>query len=239
MNYNPEDEIFGTLHSEFAQEPVSYLPVQISKFSIGIIAKAGLNIIEDLILTAPCGELKLRLMSAETEGVPDGQCRYSLLLISLDKDLEQIYANSDRFMRFQGQNNNFHFTRFQTLPASVLTCKTFGSTNPYIFKSINASKSGLLVISMNKSSVPFQINTLVEFLIEPNDQWLVRSIKGVGKIVHQRRAVGSFRMHSSQYFGIELKEFTGDGDRTWQESITKLEQSVMERFLKEVQRAPA
>ena len=237
MEFNPAEEIFGTIRVRSTDEPINYYPVQISKFSIGIVAKAGLNIIDDLELLSPNGPLRMRLMSVETDGVPDGNCRYHIMLTELNEDLEQIYSNSERFQQFQGSHSNFQFARFETTTSSILSCKTFGSTNPYRFKSVNASKSGLLIVSLTKQHVPFRINTILEFILEPNSSWLNRSIKGVAKVVHERATRGASKLEKNQYFGIELKDLQGDGELVWRQSVTKLEQTIMERFLKEVDRS--
>jgi hypothetical protein len=234
-NIDPAQEVFGSIRIASTDRPISYVPYQLSKFSLGIVAKAGLDVFEDLILETPRGPATLKILGVETEGVPDGGARYNLMAADLKDDLEKVYSDDERVK----QNlRGLQLARFQTSPPVILNIKTFGSTNPYVFKSINASKSGLLILSLNKNAVPFHHDTLLEIIIEPNNGWLQRSIKSVAKVVHQttHESKGGLRL---QYFGLELKDFSSDSEYIWRRAVEVLEKETIERGLRAMGRISA
>ncbi len=234
---NPQGEVFGRLKDLEDETPIPYMAYQISKYGIGIIAQAGLDALRDLALESPRGTIALRILSIETNGVPENGARYNLMAVGLNIDLEQIYASEPSVKEMVG-SALLQFARFQTMPPAMLTAQTFGSTNPYQFKTINASKSGIYVVSMNRAKAPFHESTLIEFEFNENDSWLLRKVKGMGRIVHQatHEGKGGLRL---QYYGIELKEFRTDGEAIWRQALENLERQTIDRQLKEVDRTPA
>lgn len=236
QNIDPSFEVFGPLRSEGESETtIPYLPYQISKYGIGIIAKAGMDVLRDLVLQTTAGPIKLRVLSVETNGAPENGARYNLMAVGFDIDLEQIFNNDPKIRQMVG-DALLHFARFQTNPPAIMQAKTFGSTNPYMFKSINASKTGAFVVSHNnKGRIPFSDSTLIEWQFQPNDSWLLRKVAGVGRIAHQTTHEGKGGL-KIQYYGIELKDFRGDGELVWRQALENLERQTIERQLKEANR---
>lgn len=227
-------ETFGTLLDD-QDQVIPYHPFSISKFSMGVIAKSGLNAIKDLYLDSIIGKLRLRVLSVGNDGVPDGTQRYMLMNVDMEQDLEKVFDAATGAAQHQGKS--ILSARFQTAPPCVFKGKTFGSSNPYVFKTINASKSGILIMSMQKSP-PFRTGTLVEYSMEPNGEWLTKPINGMAKVArqwtHQVKVAST-----TTYFGLELKEFLDDGEALWQQSIHELEKVCIEQHIVETQRDSA
>lgn len=230
---DPDGEFYGLLTLKDTGEEIRYVPFQFSHFSVGIIARAGLDVISDLLLNTPGGPVTMRILSVETHDAPKNACRYHLMAVGLKESFEQIYAN---------QESPTHvpfpvaYTRFETLNPVVIRAKTFGATNHYVFRSINASKSGLQIMLMDRSKAPFSPGTLVEFEIEPNGDWLDREIRGHAVIERLVTHMNQSNRHL-QFFGISIKEFASDQAIAWARAVALLEESVRERYLKELNRS--
>lgn len=228
---NPENEIFGILRGSYDLKSIPYIPYQFSKYGIGIIARSGIDVFEDIILESPIGNIRMSILNVESHPLAENGARYNLMAVGLDIDFEKVYASLPQVKQFM-DSSRVIFARFQTLPTAVVRIKTFGSSNWYLFNAINASKMGIMVSPASKKNIPFQASTLIEFQIEANGFWLNHLVAGIGRIAHitLHEGVGGMRV---QYFGLELKEFSGRGNAHWESSLEQLELQTLERLLAE------
>lgn len=233
-SFDPEKETFGPMHSETDDTPIPYLPFQMSKYSLGIVAHDGLDVGSEIVVNAPIGSIPLRVIGIDRQGVPPGGARYNLMSTLPDMDFETAYESvGTSNQRLCGVRQ----TRFQTLPPVVVVSKTFGSTSIYDFVSVNASKSGILMMA-TKGNVPFREGTLVEVEIQRNQHWLDRDLSLHARVVHHTLVEGKIK-HKTHYVGLELKDFVQNGEHIWRKALEKLEKANIKRAMEIVENKSA
>lgn len=90
--------------------------------------------------------------------------------------------------------------RYETDRLQVYT-RTFGSNLVYPLVSENVSRSGIKLVWKRHEKLPFRENTLIEMVIDPDQEMLQRAIPGIGRVVrlsqneNKEPEIGIFIVH--------------------------------------------
>lgn len=99
--------------------------------------------------------------------------------------------------------------------------KTFGSPITYKMSTVDASLSGLLILTTSPQNVPFSVNTILELTIGPQTGMIEKAISVVGKVV--RRDDHMINEHEGKaYLGIKIIDIDNYNLRLWNDFMEYL-----------------
>lgn len=217
----------GFLMLKKNKENITYQPFEISRYGLGIITDQPLDVGSDLVLKSAVGEIPFRV-SSQIFGMDGEELRYRLVALDMEADIEQFILDisTNEKVASLALSRNLQFARFETEPPIPVLAKTFGSTNRYQFKTINASASGLLIAGNDDKIAPFNVNTLLEIEMFPNGAWLNEPLNCLAKVA-RRNSLTRPGQPPVLLFGIHFLEFQKQDMKTWQQVLKDIERELL------------
>lgn len=224
----------GRLVEAGSTAEVEYQPFEVSRASLGIIAKAGHSIGKTLQLESIHGCVDLEIADRSNRGVPAERERYHLLARDYDQvDLEGIFTASGCYDRIshlkavgdQSTAAQFRNSRFDKGPNLTVVAQTFGTSYRYHFKSQDISRSGMLIVCERECLVPFNSSTLLELVIDPQGEWLKAPLACIAKVIRRSSTIDQKTGSSRSCFGIHFVELSEESQKTWR-SIVEIADNV-------------
>ena len=137
-------------------------------------------------------------------------------------NVEQIFVYSGCHKKLEAlTTNKIQATRYLTNPTIGVLAKTFGSKSEFNLKTVDISKTGMLLESKKEDLVPFIRHTLLEIKMLEKGAWLEQPINCLGKVVRcykDQRDVA----RSLKFFGVEIVELEPRAQPVWQETLLTL-----------------
>lgn len=97
--------------------------------------------------------------------------------------------------------------------------KTLGTAMSFVLGMENLSRSGLLLSKGRNYRVPFQVNTLVEITVDPDQKIFERPVSALAKVV--RFGEGSIGQEAS--FGLRIIQIDAKDSEIWEKCVAGLE----------------
>ncbi|MBF0442246.1 MAG: hypothetical protein HQK54_10095 [Oligoflexales bacterium] len=122
------------------------------------------------------------------------------------------------------------FTRFVTDPGFNLKLCLSGSSQIYDFSTINISKSGLYICSVQNNKLLFGEGSPVEIYFDAPQKNLRASIKCHAKIIRMEEIRDNAGAMKSA-FGVVITKFVGEGKQLWEDLVDSIEQDILALFV--------
>jgi hypothetical protein len=211
----------GTLSKAEGGEALPYQPYELSGTAIGVLSPCHLVPGSRVTLTTELGKLMLMVQSQNGSDTPSLN-RYRLISLDPDFNLEKVFALSGCHKRLAMTQSRIQSVRYVIKPAMVVKAKTFGTNDFYKFLTINVSKSGILLQSVNFKA-PFILNTIVEVLVEGGLKTLAKPVRCLGKVVRVREGA---TLEEPFEFGVKLFDFSDEDFKVWKRALNKYEKHL-------------
>ncbi len=210
---------FGELRQ--GEQSIPYEIYEMATQNLGILSAYPLRVGERLQL-----ELQGQFISVtvyQCAGAHEGSSalkRYRL--VSFDEAINFEKFFSEQRNRSLANRIRMRHSRFPTAEiVPIVYAKTFGTPQVYKLKTVNASRSGMLLESCQGSDAPFTEGTLLEVKIQAPEE---ETISCLAKVVRcEWKHSGSSRL-----YGITLTDIPSEQKDSFQSFIEMLEQKSTE-----------
>jgi len=225
----------GRLCLANSEDEIEYQPFEVSRTSLGIIARPGLEVGSRVALQSIVGPVEFEVIDQSRKGVVADQERYFLNLADRrEVDVEAVFSQSGCYERIANLKSQaevaglmqFRNARFTKGPPLSVVARTFGTPYKYYFVTKNLSKSGVLLEANREVVAPFQINTLLEVTLDLDCTWLKAPLTCLAKVV--RRSADPDTTSKGPCFGIHFIEFGEETQRQWRALIDVADQVQLE-----------
>ncbi len=222
----------GRLVEAEKKSDIDYRVFEISKYSLGIIARGNLGAGLRISLKSAVGDIPFRIDSYSAHEVPRGYLRYVLNSENLRFDLEKYMHKLGFNRKMLAQKNDTHieFGRFSTNNGLRISVNTFGPTPAFHCTTLNVSRSGLLFAPTSAVFMPFRVNTLLEITIKTDEKFVSNEIRCLAKVVRKRESERPNDTHN-QYFGVQFIEFQEMGQMEWMLAVAHIERDANDHLL--------
>lgn len=102
--------------------------------------------------------------------------------------------------------------------------RTIGSFTSYQLYTQDVSRSGLLLVWDSTLQMPFNVNTLIEMVIDPGGQCLEKPLTCLGKVV--RRDLDTASQKYRAQLGVQIVQIDQGDLAAWEGCVTKLERQL-------------
>jgi len=116
--------------------------------------------------------------------------------------------------------------RYLSIEIAVKT-KTFGSPINYKLLTVDASLSGLLLLSNSPQNIPFSVNTILEITMETKSGMIDQPISIVGKVVRREDKMIN-ENEGKAFFGVKIIDIDNFNLRLWNKFIEYLKDNSKE-----------
>jgi hypothetical protein len=103
--------------------------------------------------------------------------------------------------------------------------KTIGTSAAYHLYTEDVSRSGLLLVWDRDTTMPFNVNTLLEMIIDPSGTYLGKPLTCLGKVV--RREIDKGEVGENQAattrLGVQIVQIDKTDLNAWEGCLTQLE----------------
>jgi len=104
--------------------------------------------------------------------------------------------------------------------------KTIGTTFSYQLYTEDVSRSGLLLVWDRDSSMPFNVNTILELTIDPQGDYLGKPLTCLGKVVRRDIDKGADqRTHLATRLGVQIVQIDKSDLHAWENCLSQLERT--------------
>ncbi len=218
--------IEGSLFRNNESELLRYWPIEASKYMMRILVDEEISTNETLWIKNKAIKIKLQVDQVSKNFRNSDFHLISLSSVTLTGSLDAILHSSSEVARHTGGEElkphiansklAIRAPRFCPAPPVFIEAKTFGSIDIFKFKTVDLSKSGMLVTETDEQA-PFIIHTIVELTIDPSGIVFEAPLNCLGKIVRKDRS------ELKAKFGIQLIDLTPSLLKTWEFYIAGLE----------------
>ena len=217
VDYSAADFLAGCLKNG-AGDVLRYFPLEASRFRLTILTESALTMHEIIKLSGQAESVDLSVVKIIDNYQNSGFTLCKLLSDGTDTNIhvEKLYKSATEFSSAM-HKPELRAARFCTINQVKVHVRTFGSVGSFTMNSQNLSKSGLLLREHNGQPVPFSLNTIIEMTIDPESEWLEKSMPCVGKVV--RRDDAGF----GQSYGVKLVEMDETSLANWINLVDELE----------------
>ncbi len=217
------DKSLGSLRCVASNELIEYEPYEFSQRCIGILSPIPMVLGSVLVLDSHRnGDLCFKIANKQRQG---DLFRYRLVLDmdgNLAKQLD-IDTRSGK-LKYERQNNRLQYARFTIEPQFYVYTRTFGSTDNYVLKGVDVSKSGILLCAPKPYGViPFIEQTLLEIKLDLGSKLSSQSIEPLGKVVRiYSEGLGNQRI---KYIGVKFVDFASNDWEAWNKALETIEKT--------------
>lgn len=100
----------------------------------------------------------------------------------------------------------------------MIESRTLGVPVNFRLASHNISRSGILLENHSNKKVPYNVNTLLELIIDPDMNWLQKPVACVAKVIRLNRSP----LGREQY-GIKIVQMDDSDNQVWDKCFKNLE----------------
>ena len=223
-----EVDDYGLGRISFKEAQIDYQLYEISKVHMAIITKGALETGTNVTLERREGTFTLRVISSSHEGLPPEVCRYKL--ISLDKDINlESMLDSRQASKLHALDKPLQFSRFETIPPLEVNIGTFGLGAKRAMSTLNISKSGCLIVAKTTAALPFKVSGLLEMSFQNEHYGLKDKFTCFGRVVRTFQAAKD----NFPGLGIIFVDMTPDQKNTWYKCVEIAEHSVYDSLHQE------
>ena len=221
VQYSFEADDYGLGRILFKESPVDYQLYEISKIHMAIITKGALETGTNVTLERREGTFELRVISSSHEGLPPEVCRYKMIALDKEVNLESM-LDSRQAAKLHESDKPLQFSRFETIPPMDVNIGTFGLGAKRSMITLNISKSGCLIVAKTSASLPFKVSGLLEMSFQGEVYGLKDKFSCFGRVVRTFAAAKD----NCPGLGIIFVDMTPDQKNIWYICVEKAENSV-------------
>jgi hypothetical protein len=108
--------------------------------------------------------------------------------------------------------------------------KTLGTMLSYDMATQNVSRTGMLLTLGRSKKVPFQVNTLIEMLVDGDAELFERPVSCLGKVVRLEKAEDEVEAK----YGVHIVQIDARDLDVWEKGVVQLETLALDKAMEQL-----